>query len=65
VSVPDVACLTTMANEGDPTDEGISQDKFLLHTDDPKNFLKLCTTIRILLHHQFTDADIDHADQML
>jgi hypothetical protein len=54
-----------MANGGDPIDAGITEDKFLLHSNDPSNFLKLCAAIRILLRRQFTDSDIDHAERLI
>ena len=49
-------------NEDDLIDAAITQDKFLLHPDDPSNFLKLCAAIRILLRRWFTDSEIDCAD---
>ena len=52
-------------NEDDLIDAAITQDKFLLHLDDPSNFLKLCTAIRILLRHWFTDSEIDCADRLI
>ena len=54
-----------VAKEDNPIDSGNTQDKFLLHPDDPNNFLKLCSAICILLHCQFTDSDIDYADQLI
>ena len=53
------------ANDEDAIDAGVPQDKFLLHRSNPNNFLKLCTTICILLHRQLTDPEIDHADQLI
>lgn len=42
---------TTTVNDKDLIDSNISQDIFLLHPSDPRNFLKLCAMIWILLHH--------------
>ena len=52
-------------NEDDLIDAAITQDKFLLHPDDPSNFLKLCAAIRILLRRRLTDSDIDCADRLI
>ena len=56
---------TVAANEEVPMDPGNSHNKFLLHPNDPKNFLKLCTAIRILLHRRFTDSNINHVDRLI
>lgn len=42
-------------NKEDPVNAGINQDKFMLHPDDPRNFLKLCAAIHVLLHRHLTD----------
>jgi hypothetical protein len=62
---PPSQAFTQMANEEELLDAGTTQDKFLLHPNDPSNFLKLCTAIRILLRRQLTDSQIDHADRLL
>ena len=62
---PPTQVSTTTANDENLIDTGVSQDKFLLHPSNPTNFLKLCTAIRILLHHQLTDANIDYADRLI
>ncbi len=62
---PPTQISTVVANEEDPIDADIPQDKFLLHPDDPSNFLKLCAGIRILLRRRITDSDIDHADGLI
>ena len=54
-----------VANKEDLIDAGNSHNKFLLHPNDPRNFLKLCAAIRILLRRQFTDSDIDQADRLI
>jgi hypothetical protein len=46
-------------------DPDIAHDKFSLHPDDPKNFLKLCCALRIFVRRRPTDADIDRADRLL
>jgi hypothetical protein len=62
---PPTQISTAVSNEDDPIDAGDTQDKFLLHPDDPNNFLKLCAAIRILLRRRLTDSDIDHADRLI
>jgi hypothetical protein len=47
------------------TDLGPDQDKFALCSDDPANFLKLCSALRILIRRQLTDRDIDLAEGLL
>ena len=49
----------------DVLDPDLALDKFSLHLDDPKNFLKLCCVLHILVRHCPTDADIDRADRLL
>lgn len=44
----------------DPNDE-----KYLLHPDDPTNFLKLSTALRILIKRRLTNEDINLADRSL
>lgn len=36
-----------------------------LHRDDPANFMKLCSALKILVSPTLTDADIDQADQLM
>ncbi|KII85388.1 hypothetical protein PLICRDRAFT_31629 [Plicaturopsis crispa FD-325 SS-3] len=36
-----------------------------LHQDDPGNFLKLCTALKILVSREITDREIDEADTLL
>ena len=56
---------TATTNDEDAIDASVPQDKFLLDRSDPKNFLKLCTAIRILLRRRLTDPDIDQADRLI
>ena len=50
----------------DPDDDlGDTHDRFSLHPDDPKNFLKLCSAIRLLIRRRLIDHDIDRADALL
>jgi hypothetical protein len=42
-----------------------SQDRFLLHSDDPCNFLKLCAALRVLVRCRLTNQDIDHAEGLI
>jgi hypothetical protein len=49
----------------DVGDPNLPHDKFSLHPDDPKNFLKLCCALRIFVRRRPTDADIDRADRLL
>jgi len=46
-------------------DEADQNDKFLLHPEDPTNFLKLCAALRVLVRHRITDSDIDTVDRLL
>ncbi|KIJ06435.1 hypothetical protein PAXINDRAFT_158731, partial [Paxillus involutus ATCC 200175] len=39
--------------------------KFALHPDDPPNFLKLCTALRILTKRKLTDLEIETADGLI
>ena len=41
------------------------EDKFSLHRDDPKNFLKLCSALRILIQRRLSDRSIEQAGRML
>jgi hypothetical protein len=36
-----------------------------LHPDDPDNFVKLCTALRILLARELDDADVEVADERI
>jgi hypothetical protein len=45
--------------------DDIQNDKFLLHPEDPTNFLKLCAALRVLIRRRITDSDIDTADRLL
>ncbi|KAF7363429.1 hypothetical protein MSAN_00998700 [Mycena sanguinolenta] len=36
-----------------------------LHPDDPKNFLKLASAVKILVAHTITEADLTHADTLI
>jgi hypothetical protein len=46
----------------DDTNEDV---KYSLHPDDPTNFLKLCTALRILIKRLLSDKDINHADRLI
>ncbi|KAI0282680.1 hypothetical protein BC826DRAFT_974159 [Russula brevipes] len=53
-----------------PEDNGLSksdttQDKFSLDPDDPANFLKLCSALRILIRHRLNDSEIDQAEDLI
>jgi len=54
-----------MNADEDIADPNLAHNKFSLHPDNPKNFLKLCCVLHILVQHHPTDADIDHADHLL
>jgi len=49
----------------DATPSDSAQDKFSLHPDDPHNFLKLCSALRILIRRRLTSRDIDHAEVLI
>ncbi|KAG2066534.1 hypothetical protein BDR04DRAFT_1121077 [Suillus decipiens] len=51
------------ANMG--SEEGADDLKYLLHPDDPANFLKLCIALRILIKCSLSDEDIDCADGLI
>lgn len=36
-----------------------------LHPDDPDNFVKSCTALRILLARELDDADVEVADELI
>ncbi|KAF8131089.1 hypothetical protein EV363DRAFT_1166042 [Boletus edulis] len=42
-------------------DEG----KFALHLDDPANFLKICSALRILIQWRLTDHDVKNAEHLI
>jgi hypothetical protein len=46
-------------------DHDVNSDKFTLHPDDPKNFLKLCSALCILTQRRLLDSDINQAEQLL
>jgi hypothetical protein len=49
---------------GDGT-ENLDDLKFSLHPDDPGNFLKLCSALRILVRRVICDTDINEADRLI
>ncbi|KAG0701855.1 hypothetical protein DFH29DRAFT_999846 [Suillus ampliporus] len=54
-------------NQQDAGDDSENLDdlKFSLHPDDPDNFLKLCSALRILVRYVICDVDINEADRLL
>ena len=42
-----------------------SNNRFLMHPDDSHNFLKLCSTLRILVQKRLLDSDIDLANHLI
>ncbi|KAG1886831.1 uncharacterized protein F5891DRAFT_922731, partial [Suillus fuscotomentosus] len=44
---------------------GEEEAKFLLHPDDPANFLKLCAALRILSKRSLCDQDVSRAEQLI
>ncbi|KAG0693068.1 hypothetical protein DFH29DRAFT_881751 [Suillus ampliporus] len=54
-------------NQQDAGDDSENLDdlKFSLHPDDPDNFLKLCSALRILVRRVICDVDINEADRLL
>jgi hypothetical protein len=59
---PSFAAPSANADFGEP---GANQDKFALCPDDPANFLKICSALRILIRRRLTDPDIDRADALI
>ena len=60
--------MTSTAITNDNLDSPVTTtttDKFCLNPDDPCNFLKLCSALRILIRQHLTDLDIDQADRLL
>lgn len=51
-----------MTDEEDSEDEGAVSR---LHPDDPDNFVKLSTALRLLLSRELLEEDIDAADDLL
>lgn len=54
-----------MAANDDLDSHATKEDRFSLHADDPRNFLKLCSALRILIRRCITESDIDQADRLL
>lgn len=44
---------------------GEEEAKFLLHPNDPANFLKLCAALRILSKRSLCDQDVSRAEQLI
>ena len=61
---PPSSSSTVIAND-DLDSPLITSDKFCLHPDDPRNFLKLCSALRILIQRHLTDSNIKEADRLL
>ncbi|KAF8834357.1 hypothetical protein BDN67DRAFT_1016592 [Paxillus ammoniavirescens] len=53
------------AHPDDNDDLSNTDEKFSLHPDDPINFLKLCSALRILIRRKLSDHDINQADSLL
>ncbi|KAG1752356.1 uncharacterized protein EDB91DRAFT_1243135 [Suillus paluster] len=51
----------------EPTTDAADEEepKFLLHPDDPANFLKLCAALRILSKRTLCDQDVRQAEQLI
>lgn len=72
---PDGLTMTTSTVTGPEAenhpsnDSGISIEddngKFVLHPNDPINFLKLCSALRILVKWTLTCEDVDKAGQLI
>lgn len=56
---------TTMVANDDPDSPDTNDERFSMHPDDPCNFLKLCSALRILIQRCLTDLEIDQADRLL
>jgi hypothetical protein len=56
---------STVVLDHDLDGPAANNDRFSLHPDDPRNFLKLCSAIRILIRRRLTDSSIDQADRLL
>ena len=54
-----------MVANDDPDNPDTNDERFSMHPDDPRNFLKLCSALRILIQRRLTDLEIDQADSLL
>ncbi|KAF8839059.1 hypothetical protein BDN67DRAFT_1012597 [Paxillus ammoniavirescens] len=52
-------------NDESIPEAGEEEGKFSLHPDDPVNFLKLCSALRIFIKRKLTDTDIETADNLI
>jgi hypothetical protein len=59
---PAVSSDKTTAQTADDDDANM---KFLMHADDPLNFLKLSASLRLLMKHRISDNDISQANQLI
>lgn len=46
-------------------DDAETDAKFSLHPDDPGNFLKLCTALRIIIKQRISNEDLDKVDLLI
>ncbi|KAG2743404.1 hypothetical protein P692DRAFT_20821413 [Suillus brevipes Sb2] len=56
---------TALGPEASRFEDTETDTKFSLHPDDPRNFLKLCTALRIIIKHHITDEDLDRVDLLI
>jgi hypothetical protein len=59
------APLHTSIGAGGDQESNTNDDRVSLHPDDPKNFMKLCSALRILIRRRLTDPDINRAEGLL
>jgi hypothetical protein len=65
VPPPPQPSIAAPSAEADFEEPGTNQDKFALCPDDPANFLRLCSALRILIRRRLTDPDIDRAEALI
>ncbi|KAF9224697.1 hypothetical protein BS17DRAFT_766097 [Gyrodon lividus] len=57
--------MSAITEKALPVPEGDEDIKFALHPDDPGNFLKLSSVLRLLIKHMVTGAEVNQADQLI
>ena len=62
---PQLHSMVSTQPDDDIPNTDPSEDKFSLHSDDPKNFLKLCSALRILVYRRLSNNGIEQADRLL
>jgi len=64
-AIPPPSMSSVGIANNDPDGPVTKDDRVSLYLDDPWNFLKLCSALRILIKWRITDLDIDQADHLV